>query len=44
MQQQPRGKMPLTKYNEQTREMEFWSPEARRYVPEPVDFNINPFK
>jgi hypothetical protein len=42
VQQQPRGKMPLTKYNERTGEMEFWSPEARRYVPEPEGLYFNP--
>jgi hypothetical protein len=42
VQQQPRGKMPLTKYNEQTGEMEFWSPGARRYVPEPEGLYFNP--
>lgn len=44
VQQQSTNKMPLTKFNRQTGEMEFWSPGARRYVPEPVDFGTNPFQ
>lgn len=43
-QQQTNGKMPLTKFNMRTKEMEFWSPGAKRYIPEPVDFGINPFQ
>jgi hypothetical protein len=41
--QQPRRKMPLTRYNEQTEEMEFLDPRGTRYVPMGPDFSIVPF-
>ena len=46
----PPAGMPPTKKNPITGEMEFWSPEAKRYVPEPKDdlyfgpnFKISPY-
>jgi hypothetical protein len=44
MQQQNANKMPLTRFNEQTRQNEFWNPKVKRYIPEPVDFGLNPFE
>jgi hypothetical protein len=44
MQQQNANKMPLTRFNEQTGQNEFWNPKVKRYIPEPVDFGLNPFE
>jgi transcriptional regulator CtsR len=44
VQQQPRGKMPLTRWNPDTKEYEFLDPRGTRYVPMGADFSIVPFQ
>jgi len=41
---QSANKMPLTRFNERTQENEFWNPKVKRYIPEPVDFSLNPLR
>ena len=50
VQQQPRGKLPKTRWNDKTGKMEFLSPQGTRYIEEPdddllfgADFRITPF-
>jgi hypothetical protein len=42
VQQQGRGKLPLTRYNERTQQYEFLDPRGTRYVPMGADFGLIP--